>query len=412
MLLTCPILELVRELLHSVIVLGDDQHRHTVSRMERKLEDLFNLLLRARGDHGRALHSWRKALLLGPFCDEVQLFLLMCLFVHRLARLEEGWNDEEVRAVGLRQELLLHPVANGARETDDSVVELEHTWLRHHKETLIPRQFVSLPVHKPHDLEEVGLVVLVDHAELIRSVPHATLVLVLVVGMVFPFLDLLHKLDHLSVDCGGLSILRHQPVQWRDRLRLHAILTSSGQSHLFRVFPHGHSTILNLQLPLANVVHKLVSWILVDDKRIHLVDDEHDITIQLWVQVASPGLLSVVARDVLGFAIHNPGLVGNRSVMGTTFRCADREVLLGNVLKSLLAPPIENALETVEVALDQLLIAPYHVHLLSLRLVLLTHHEHCESGDEHGLPLTCAHLPDECLAQLVISVEEGLEHQK
>ena len=224
-------------------------------------QHLFHLLLRARGDHGRALHSWREALRLGPFCNEVQLFLLMS-FVKRLARLEEGWNDEEVRAVGLRQELLLHPVANGARETDDSVVELEHTWLRHHKETLIPRQFISLPVHKPHDLEEVGLVVLVDHAELIRSVPHATLVLVLVVGMIFPLLDLLHKLDHLSVDGGGLSILRHQPVQWRDRLRLHAILTSSGQSHLFRVFPHGHSTILNLQLPLANVVHKLVSWIL------------------------------------------------------------------------------------------------------------------------------------------------------
>ena len=84
-----------------------------------------------------------------------------------------------------------------AREADDSVVEL--TWLRQHKETLIPRQFVSLPVHKPHDLKKVWLVVIVDHAELIRSVPHATLILALLVEAIVPFLDLPQKLDHLHV---------------------------------------------------------------------------------------------------------------------------------------------------------------------------------------------------------------------
>ena len=81
--------------------------------------------------------------------------------------------DEEERALGLRQELLIHPVTHGAKEEDDPVVELGHTWLLHHKETLIPRHF-SLPVHKPQNLKEVGLVVLVHHDEPRRSVPHAT----------------------------------------------------------------------------------------------------------------------------------------------------------------------------------------------------------------------------------------------
>ena len=89
---------------------------------------------------------------------------------------------------------------------------------------------MSLPVHKPQNLKEVGLVVPVDHDEPRRSVSHATLVLELDVVTVFPFHDLSQKLDHLPVNDGGLSILRHQPVQWRERLLLHDMFTSGSQT--------------------------------------------------------------------------------------------------------------------------------------------------------------------------------------
>ena len=124
--------------------------------------------------------------------------------------------DEEERVQNFRQELLHHPVTHGAKE-DDPIVEHEHTWLLQHKETLIPRHFNSLPVHKYQNLKEVGLVVFVDYDERCCFVPHVTL-------------DLPQKLDHLTANDGGLSNVRHQPVQLRERVRLHVKFTSGSHN--------------------------------------------------------------------------------------------------------------------------------------------------------------------------------------
>ena len=54
----------------------------------------------------------------------------------------------------------------------------------------------------------------------------------------------------------------------------------------------------------------------------------------------------------------------------------------------------------------------HHVHSLLPRSVILAHLGQGECGDEHGLPFHLRHMFDEYLAQRVISVEKGLEHQK
>mmetsp|Transcript_96385 Transcript_96385/g.214762 ORF Transcript_96385/g.214762 Transcript_96385/m.214762 type:complete len:243 (+) Transcript_96385:2192-2920(+) len=79
-------------------------------------------------------------------------------------------------------------------------------------------------------------------------------------------------------------------------------------SELRRILPDGDAT---LQSAPAHVVDKLLCRILVDHKRIHLVEDENVVVIHVLVQLAPSGLLCVEGSHVPSLAIDNPCIVGN-----------------------------------------------------------------------------------------------------
>mmetsp|Transcript_53327 Transcript_53327/g.165659 ORF Transcript_53327/g.165659 Transcript_53327/m.165659 type:complete len:243 (-) Transcript_53327:718-1446(-) len=206
LLVSGHVLQPLLERLHLLVLLGNHQHRHLFAGLEGEGGDLVHLLLLAPADQRGPAERRVPHAAGGPLRHVVQLPLRLAVLLEDLASLQEGRHDEEVRAVGLRQELLLHPVADRPREPDDAAVQLEHPGNGHDVEALVPAHLGLLLVHEAQDLEEVRLVVLVHPAVLVRAVPVAELVLVPVVGARLPRLHLLHELRQVAEQGRGRRV--------------------------------------------------------------------------------------------------------------------------------------------------------------------------------------------------------------
>mmetsp|Transcript_77595 Transcript_77595/g.225182 ORF Transcript_77595/g.225182 Transcript_77595/m.225182 type:complete len:333 (-) Transcript_77595:3063-4061(-) len=299
-----------------------------------------------------------------------------------LASLQEGRYLEKGCTICLLQELPLGLAADGATEAQNPEVLPEDPGPGHDKHALLPENVACQFVHVVTALQGQRPCLWIHAARLQQQV----LPVVLAIDDVFAIdhlLGLLPFFQHQAYDSGRTGVAEHA-TQLVRRNALLQVLCDLG-CH-FAQFLVG--------------VNKRFIWLLINDKGIDLVQDQHPLLVMAEVPCLGARNARIERLHVLCFAIADVRIgvdAGNEAACGGARACG-RQPLLGDTqhgvdiplcaVLSLDLESVEQGLEGGEVTLEQCLVVDYDVHPLPQ----CDDDIYGQSGNDHALALAGADL--------------------